>query len=297
MAARNRFIDIIKCLAIIMVVATHYDFTHNEKLDYWFPFWINMAVPIFMVVTGYLVAASFENAKKSTLIEVYAPLPLAKKLLRYILPFLFFFAVEILIETLRMNQINVQQTIDYLKIGGIGVHGTYYYPVLIQLVFLTPLIYWVVRKWKYGIVACFIFNLMFEYYKTEEKMDPSDYRLCALRYVFAVAIGCFIYLYYKRDAKWNWVWVHMFEIGALYIWIVCYTDYKERIFTEWKSTSMMAILFIAPLLAFAIDRCRDWHCKPLEIIGRSSYHILLVQIVYYNYYADRIYAKLPGMRL
>lgn len=289
MAKHNRFIDLAKGLAALMVLITHYRFTFAEKLDYWFPFWISAAVPIFMFFIGYLSARSFSAKGCKTLKALYRPGDLAKKIIRYALPFLCFFAVELLLETWYLRQPNLKETLDNLTVGGFGVHGTYFFPVLLQITLITPLIYYIVNRWKKGIFICFAFNLAFEFWKTHTGMASEDYRLCALRYVFAVAIGCFACLYYKRGAKWNWVWIHMLEIGALYLWVINYTSYRARIFTNWQSTSMLAMLFFAPLLVFGLDYLSNWHFKPLELMGKASFHIFFVQIVYYNYFAEKVY--------
>lgn len=62
---RNKQLDIIKGICIIFVIVTHFAWTTNERLKYGFPFWIDMAVPIFMVITGYVSAASYEKKKLS----------------------------------------------------------------------------------------------------------------------------------------------------------------------------------------------------------------------------------------
>jgi succinate dehydrogenase/fumarate reductase-like Fe-S protein len=61
MKKRNHFVDISKGLAIIMVTVTHYSWESAERLQFYFPYWISMAVPIFMIVTGVMSAASFER--------------------------------------------------------------------------------------------------------------------------------------------------------------------------------------------------------------------------------------------
>jgi len=87
-----------------------------------------------------------------------------------------FFAVELLLETWYLRQPNFEETLDYLTIGGIGSHGTYFFPVLLQLTIITPLIYYVVSKWKKGIFFCFAFNLAFEMCLLDDmEQDKSDW--------------------------------------------------------------------------------------------------------------------------
>ena len=56
---RNSVIDIIKGICILFVIITHYQWTNEQRLMLLFPFWIDMAVPLFMIFSGYLSALSF----------------------------------------------------------------------------------------------------------------------------------------------------------------------------------------------------------------------------------------------
>ena len=56
---RNQFIDVLKGICIIFVIITHYNWSNAARLKYFFPFWIDMAVPIFMIISGYENANCF----------------------------------------------------------------------------------------------------------------------------------------------------------------------------------------------------------------------------------------------
>lgn len=58
---RCHSIDFIKGICIILVIISHYRWTDYERLRWMFPFWVDMAVPIFMVITGYLHSKSFQK--------------------------------------------------------------------------------------------------------------------------------------------------------------------------------------------------------------------------------------------
>ena len=90
--SRNHFIDILKGICIIFVVITHFDFKGNE-LRMFFPFWIDMAVPIFMIVSGYVYACSFTKKNIENLSEAYKLKNIVNKIIRYSIPFLIAFIV------------------------------------------------------------------------------------------------------------------------------------------------------------------------------------------------------------
>lgn len=281
MKKRNHFVDISKGLAIIMVTVTHYSWESAERLQWYFPYWISMAVPIFMIVTGVMSAASFERRGVETLQGAYAPRLLVQKKIRYTMPFLCMFIAEVVLEWMRGHHYHPVQLCKLFITGGIGVHGTYYYPVLMQLIFLIPVIWYIVKKWKWGIATCFLFNLILEYWKNVIGMGREEYRLMAFRYIFAIAMGCFIHIY--KDKKMTWTWILMWFVGVSYIWKVNYTDYKPEILNRWTNTSMMTILYMAPIFVFGMKKLSQVKCKWLETIGKASYHIFLFQIIYYNF--------------
>ena len=57
----NSFVDVLKGICIIMVVVTHFSWEEHERLYYLFPFWIDMAVPIFMLISGYVYTISYKR--------------------------------------------------------------------------------------------------------------------------------------------------------------------------------------------------------------------------------------------
>lgn len=57
---RIDFLDYLKAICVIMVIITHYDWA--DKDSPFFTMLINMAVPVFMIISGYNFAMS--NRKK-----------------------------------------------------------------------------------------------------------------------------------------------------------------------------------------------------------------------------------------
>ena len=53
MRGRLSGIDLIKTIAIICIIITHYPFTDLERKCVLFPYIIEMAMPCLMIVTGY----------------------------------------------------------------------------------------------------------------------------------------------------------------------------------------------------------------------------------------------------
>ena len=58
---RIEFLDYLKAICVLMVIITHYDWA--DKDSPFFTMLINMAVPVFMIISGYNFAMS--NRKKT----------------------------------------------------------------------------------------------------------------------------------------------------------------------------------------------------------------------------------------
>ncbi len=316
MKERNHFIDIAKGIAIILVLFNHYEWAAGSFVGTHLYYWlVCMAVPVFMLCTGYVTAASFES-KQITLKTAYTKGNLVPKLVRYVMPVVWFYLAETLLTFVFQHtgylkylstldfpykdgydkKMTLLGTVIFFFAGGRGQHGTYYFPVIMQVAIMIPLIYAAVKKWKWGVWLCFGVNLVLEILKTPMgKLLPFSssvlygaYRLLAYRYIFVLALGCYIYIYRENLGKW-YKWLVMFAVGAGYVYLINYTSYNRVIFTYWQRTSMIAVMFIAPIFVLGIKYLAHVRIKPIEELGKASYHILMVQIIYYNFFAPLVW--------
>ncbi len=316
MKERNHFIDLAKGIAIILVLFNHYEWQKGSFVGTHIYYWlVCMAVPVFMLCTGYVTAASFE-AKSVTLKEAYSKKNLLPKLARYVMPVLWFYIAETVmtfvfqhtgflkyISTLDFpynhgydKKMTLLGTVVFFFAGGRGQHGTYYFPIIMQVAFMIPLIYAAVKKWKWGVWLCFFVNLALEVLKNpigrmtglSSSILYGAYRLLAYRYIFVIALGIYIYLYRDNLGK-RFKWICMFLVGAGYVYLVNYVPYNRIIFNYWHRTSMIAVLYIAPLFVLGVKYLAGVRIKLIEELGKASYHILMVQILYFNFFAPLVW--------
>lgn len=142
---RNHTIDFLKGLAIILIVITHFEWTSKEIRNFTFPYIINMAVPIFMIITGYVYSMSYDKKNVEHLEDAYSLRLIVPKIIRYTLPFLFIVIWEIIDPRIPMHFNKKLDALQWFLDGTVG-KGSYYYPIMIQLVFVFPLIYFVIKK-------------------------------------------------------------------------------------------------------------------------------------------------------
>ena len=283
MTNRLHHLDCYKGVCILFVIITHY----ARRMDYLFPYWIDMAVPVFMVITGYLYSIKLNGM---TIREMYSPVSIFCKWLRFIIPFTPIIMIEIYIEShTKGNPIgDVIKTI--LINGGYGP-GAYYFPIMIQVVIIVPIIFYLVNKFEFkGLVGVFIINVLYEIAKNIFHMSALVYRLIAFRYVFIIAYGCFLFCTEKRNRNRKEIALSCIVgiIGALYITMFEYMGMKPVITNQWSNTSVFAVLLIVPIMDYLL-RKEQISNRLLELTGKASYNIFLVQLLYYAMFAYKVY--------
>ena len=75
-------------------------------------------------------------------------------------------------------------------------------------------------------------------------------------------------------------------LGLLYIFN--YTSLNPVITNQWKTTSLFAALYLVPVMKIFIEKSLIHH-SGLELLGKASYNIFLVQMIYYAYAVGAIY--------
>lgn len=292
--ARLNFLDFYKGICILFVIVTHYDWTDQQRLQFLFPFWIEMAVPVFMVITGYVTAMSYQKYGHS-LRDAYHPREILRKWVRFVAPFVPVFIIEICIAIiLKQETISIFGIVKTFARGGYGP-GSYYFPIILQTVVIIPLVRIVIKKYHtVGLIGCFGGNVLFEIGKTIINMSPAVYRLCMLRYLFILAYG--VYLYYQKDAEWRSCYWIMGGMGVAYIIMFKYTAVEPIITNQWTTTSVFGVLFIIPIMNYLmkLNRLKN---RILEELGKASYNILLVQMVWYWAAAKYVYGAVSIVAL
>lgn len=279
---RIEFLDYLKAICVIMVIITHYDW--EDKTSPFFTMLINMAVPVFMIISGYNFAMSNRKKADGKLKKMYGWDMLKPKLVRFLVPFVAICFIEILILALE------EKNIDPWRIFLLGAYGpgSYYVPVMLQLLIVFPIIYILVqRNARLGVFLAGMANLVFEIAVKVFEMDKYYYRLSIGRYLLLIAFGCYLYLYPEHRIKRRQL-VAMFIVGITYIIAVFTFDAELLIFGYWKTTAMPVAFYIFPVVIMLFRKF--YHVSIpgkigsfLTLIGQASYHIFLVQMVYYHF--------------
>lgn len=279
---RFNLLDIIKGLMIIFIIITHFRFAYpDDYMKYGFFYWIDMAVPVFMIITGYLMALNIE--KKQSFMESYSPRIIITKALRFLIPW---FPV-VLIEIPYISLINERDVFAVIKQtiirGGYGP-GAYYTPIMIQMIFLGPILYYVVKKFSLlGFILCFVVAGTWEAISWCVNLNQHDYALIALRYISLFAFGCYIAVGKKELNR--FVLAMMFFIGLVWQTALCYIPLHPPFMNyAWARVNLYSSLFVLPIMYVLVKKQIE-SCVSIPILqelGKASYDIFLVQMAFYG---------------
>lgn len=265
----------------MFVVITHFSWSDEERLQLLFPVWIDMAVPIFMIISGYVYALSYNKHNISNMGEAYLPKNIINKLIRHTIPFTLIFILEQIIYLVLKKAPFDWGTfcLSFLR-GGEGP-GSYYYPVMMQFVFLFPMIYFIVKKYDFkGVIICGFINVAYEILQRAYMVSENCYRLLVFRYILLIAVGCYMTSGMFKIRK--GLSIICCLIGFGFIYAVQYMGYQPQILIYWTARSFLACLWIISIVIILITKLQNLRIRLLEVLGKASYNIFLVQMLYYN---------------
>ncbi len=137
-----------KAICIILVIITHcgwfnegnyYPYTASHIKHPIMIFIVDMAVPIFMIISGFTYALSY---KKTSCYRRWA----IAKIVEYTIPMILVIIVNFITSKSRLDSL-----VSFILLGKFG-SGAYYYVVLITLVLFFPFIYIIMRKNFKGLI-------------------------------------------------------------------------------------------------------------------------------------------------
>lgn len=290
-SSRNHFLDILKGSLIFCVIIHHFKFPVSIYLKYLCPLWIMMTIPLYMIISGYVNHNSFKKNGISSLSECYLPKNIVNKVLRFTIPFAIAFVAELIFYNIvgdRLEEFGSPlAAIRRFIRGGLGP-GSYYYPLMIQFIFVFPVIFTIIKKHKFkGVIMCGALNLIYEILVYAYNMNEGCYRLLIFRFLLVIAVGCYLA---SEDFRFHVkLGIICMILGATFIIATAYYRVDTVIFGYWTEVSMAACLFYIPIAVFAIKKFSNAKFAPLELLGKASYDIFLAQMLWYRLFSRTLY--------
>lgn len=281
---RYNFIDFIKTISIIMVLITHTNISSYTRNKYNFQYSIDMAVPLFMIITGFTYTLSYRSRTILGIREWFFSKNFIDKLLRITPSFLIILLLEITYAHIYYGYSYSQILADIFAYGAYG-QGGYYYWVLLQIVIAFPFMLYILNKdYIGGSIMLLSVQLLSEILIQANDINVAVYRLMFIRYIVFVWLG--ITLFYYRDKLKILPLMLLAGWSLLYLYSVCHGWVSVSLFAYWTGTSMPTAFypFLFVVLCYIYyDKIikNDIVDKIFKTIGQSTYHIFLIQMLYY----------------
>ncbi|MEZ5335614.1 MAG: hypothetical protein R2741_10435 [Methanolobus sp.] len=152
------------------------------------------------------------------------------------------------------EKINAYFIFENLISGGIGP-GSYYPVIMFQFLLIFPLIYTIIKKKaNYALLTLFAIGIIFEILVSFSGMEEEIYRLIIGRYLFNIALGCYLAFLVINQKTIN---KNMLYAGAILSVIYMYTAVYESYYIfghdYWSSYQAPAYMYTALLFVVAMN--------------------------------------------
>jgi hypothetical protein len=333
---KNYFqVDILKTLMIFLVIFDH-TVPWSIKDNLGVSLWERISIPVFMVILGFNFGKSFQRKKNYLSESYYTREYFWNKLFRYIFPFLILYLVSTIIgglfygfsiDLIQAGQWGIHYDEIHLLIGILPFWGpgNWFIPVIFGAIIILPGLYKGFSESRskaiYTLISCFVIEIIvqtiiFTLFKnpnpppTFASWDDYYYALFFIYSIFLLFSAVGFGMWFSRDhnlfSKNNiFVWI-LFPISLSYLIAYQFYDYRILVngipFITGDYNFMVfpysAFLFLVALKVFPKDS-KSKIAKIIKTISRSTYHILLVQILYFAIvfalYGDHYSASIFGI--
>jgi len=320
--SNNRFleIDLIKAMAIILVIFGH-TFSYvqqstgtilpttqgtmhiinleglslNQILTKWMTYsglLTQQVVPVFIVLMGHNFGMSYTRKKYVSLRQIYSVNEFVRRFKRLLVPFAIAFISSIIIGiiVLLLTGNWVLYFGPYLLTGFLPINGpgNYFLSIIFEFLIIFPLMYIAYHQHpKLLIGSSLLCALIFEL------LRPSSgiYSISIIRFLPLIALGLWISTDHNLFAKRNLWLLPLGIFSGFYIILVNQFEYQFTVlginfFQMTKSQNLFACFYTVLLVLVGIQvlqKSDRWPCIGIvALIGKASYHIFLVQIIYFG---------------
>ena len=302
-------VDVLKAAMIFLVIFDHM-VSWGIKRNIGVTLWERISIPIFLIIMGFNMGLSMQRKGDLPLKQLYSWSYFKGKIVRYIVPFLVLYAISTIIG-LFMYRFNIIAMYDgqfspdhsiidlFLGILIFWGPGNWFLPLLFQFILIFPLLYKAfTKKPVLALVLCFTIEIALQLtvflFIGEVESWTEVYILNILMtsvFFYLSAIGLGMWFSFDHDIQSNrnfFMWI-IYPISLGYIIAyqffgfnfyvngvpVIRPDYNFLFFPYSAFLFLLAMKFIPQKSEGRISR-------GIKLIGKSTYHILLIQILGYG---------------
>ncbi|NVM35185.1 MAG: acyltransferase family protein [Candidatus Lokiarchaeota archaeon] len=302
-------VDFLKAAMIFLVIFDHM-VAWGVKSEMGVTLWERISIPVFLVLMGFNMGKSFQKKGDVSLKQLYSWSYFKSKILRYIVPFLVLYGVSTFIglfmygfdiSAMYNGQYYPQHGIIHLFIGFLPFWGpgNWFLPVIFQSILLMPLLYKAfTKKPVLSLIMCFVveiamqlivFFFIGEITSYEEGHLVTLFMTSVLFYLSGIGLGMWFSFGHNLKSKRNiFMWI-LFPISLAFC--IAYQFFAFRIRIDGVSLLRGDYHFlIFPYSAFLVllalkflpQKSEGRISRVISMIGKSTYHILLIQILGYG---------------
>ena len=329
-------VDVLKTLMIFLVIFDHtipWDIKDNLGVA----LWERISIPVFLVIMGFNMGLSFQKQKNQSLGKLYSWKYFRHKILRYLFPFMVLYLISSIIgviiygpslQDITFGQWGTHYDTRHLFIGILPFWGpgNWFIPVIFGSIVIMPLIYKGFSGSTFraiiSLVICFLVEFSLQLFVYEALKNPhppptfltwDDYYNALLIlysvffYLSVIGLGMWFSRNYDIFNVRNWFMWILFPLSLTYL--IAYQFFGFSFRNE-NGVSFMtgdynflvfpysAFLFLIALKLLPHES-KNWFSKGIKMISRSTYHILLTQILYFAIvvalYGDHYRASIFGI--
>jgi len=299
-------VDFLKAVMIFLVIFDHM-VSWNIKSDIGVALWERISIPVFLVILGFNMGHSFRGQGDKSLKQLYSWSYFKNKILRYVVPFLILYSASTFIGLFMYGfdfiamydtQYSPNHGIINLFVGIIPFWGpgNWFIPVLLSSILVVPLLYWgFTKKPVLTLILTFVVEIVLQITvffvigditTWEEVHYLSMFMNSILFYLSAVGIGMWFSFGHKLTEKRNiFIWI-LFLISLVYLIAYQFFDFRFRLdgtpllrgdyhFLVFPYSAFLVLL----ALKFLPNTSNRKISRTISLIGKSTYHILLTQIL------------------
>jgi peptidoglycan/LPS O-acetylase OafA/YrhL len=291
-------IDILKGLAIIAVLLLH-SLSREQLGASYAVFHIWQAVPIFMVLMGLNLGMSY-GSKTLHFVQLYAPHYFQKKALRIIFPLLLMYILALVagyvweqVYAREVFTLGWKNLIGVLPVSG---KGNYFITLLLQSLIALPLIGYSFNRWPLRTsLVLLITEIAFQLIAYQMSYFDEDrylYDAALFRYFSAIALGLWLSrVIATPDKRYSWLLILAGIASGVYLYFHQYQDISlPHIRPEWQAQLFLTFPYAALLIYLVIlifpQQSDQIALRSLAFLGKASYHIFLVQVLYFGLIED-----------
>ena len=283
---RNFFFDALKTAAILLVIVTHLNMLSNgvaRRMILYFV--VNQAVPLFMMISGFLLAASYSKSCCD------GGMPVGRWYMKRILRLLPCCLIVLLTEAFFFK--GEKPLGVFLLQGGDGP-GAYYISCFFQAVILFPLLFSLD-----GPASAIVLNIAYEIFVRLVGMSSSLYSLLCFRYLVFIAIG--IWLFRRQSFRCGMGAIPVALAGCTWLLAQVLGFVKDDGY--WLCTNILDALYIGPVFCFLFSRFSTVSAggfigAVVGAVGKSTWHIFLIQKVGFEllWHVKPVFLRSAGVR-